>query len=169
MRNGARAALAVLAVGLGLCGAAVASDPTTRTWRKLAQVEDRYATFINQPGVAKKGDEYTVRLVVLYKPGAEVVGGKSVAWDEYPALTVNCMMIKAKRGVRIRHAVDGSVIARDDDETARLIDGGSNEDDIAKAKCDNQYSGKTFEFRDGSSWMKAARENMAYVARRAPK
>ncbi len=169
MRNGARVALAVLAVGLGLCGAADASDPATKTWRKLAQVEDRYATFINQPGVAKQGDEYTVRLVVLYKSGVESAGGKSVAWDEYPALTVNCMLIKARRGVRIRHAADGSVIARDSDESAHLIDGGSNEDDIAKARCDNQYSGKTFEFRDSSGWMRAARENMAYVARRAPR
>jgi hypothetical protein len=167
MSIGARAALAALAIGFCVCGQAGALDPATKSWRKLGQVEDRVATFINQPGIARDGDKYTVRLVVLYKNGA-TVGGKTVAWDEYPALTVDCTMAKARRGERIRHAADGSVIARDNDQTFRLFDGGSNEDDVAKAKCDNQWSGKTFEFRDGPKWMVEARQNMAYVANRAP-
>jgi hypothetical protein len=167
MSIGARAALAALAIGFGICGVANATDPATKTWRKLGQVEDKSATFLNQPGAAKQGDAYTVRLVVLYKNG-EIVGGKTVAWDEYPALTVNCMMAKAKRGERIRHAADGSVIVKDNDQSFRLFDGGSNEDDVAKAKCEDEWSGKTFEFRDGAKWMVEARQNMAYVANRAP-
>ena len=167
MSIGARAALAALAIGFCVCGSAGATDPATKSWRKLGQLEDRSATFINQPGVAREGDQFTVRLVVLYKNGA-MVAGKSVAWDEYPSLTVNCTMAKARRGRRIRHAADGAVIAKDDDQAFRLFDGGSNEDDVAKAKCENEWSGKTFEFKDGPSWMTAARQNMAYVANRAP-
>jgi hypothetical protein len=167
MSIGARAALAALAIGFGICGAASAADPATKTWRKLGQIEDKSATFLNLPGAAKQGDVYTVRLMVLYKNGV-TVGGNTVAWDEYPALAVNCMMAKARRGQRIRHAADGSVIARDDDQTFRLFDGGSNEDDVAKAKCENQWSGKTFEFKDSVKWMVEARQNMAYVANRAP-
>lgn len=168
MSIGARLALAALAAGFCLAGSAGAADPATKAWRKLGQFEDRTATFINQPGAAKQGDSYTVRLVVLYKNG-EAVGGKTVAWDEFPALTINCMLAKARRGQRIRHAADGSVIARDNDQTFRLFEGGSNEDDVARAKCDNRWSGKTYEFRDGANWMKAARQNMAYVANRAPR
>lgn len=167
MSIGARAALAALAIGFGICGSAGAADPATKSWRKLGQVEDKSATFLNLPGAAKEGDQYTVRLVVLYKSG-QTIGGKTVAWDEYPALTVNCMMAKARRGERIRHAADGSVIAKDNDPTFRLFDGGSNEDDVAKAKCENEWSGKTFEFKDSARWMIEARQNMAYVANRAP-
>jgi hypothetical protein len=167
MPIGARAALAALAFAFAASSAASA-DPATRSWRKLTQVEDKYATYVNLPGDPKAGAQYTVRLVVLYRPGTAAVGGKEVAYDEYPGLTVDCTMQKARRGVRLRHGADGTVVAKEDDETFRLFDGGSNEDDVAKARCDNTFTGKAFQVNDGPKWMAAARANMADVVRRAP-
>lgn len=168
MPIGARAALAALAFALAAAASAAAADPATKSWRKLTQVEDKYATYINLPGDPKAGAQYTVRLVVLFRSGAAAAGGKEVAYDEYPALTVDCTMQKAKRGVRLRHAADGSVIVKEDDETFRLFDDGSNEDDVAKARCSNEFPGKAFQVNDGPKWMVAARANMADVVRRAP-
>ena len=93
-----------LALGLSAC-ATTGDDRPTKSWRKISQVEQRFAIFLNEPGSPKTGDLVTFRLAYVYIPGEVTYQNKPVAWQEYAAMTVNCASQQLRAGPRTRYSL----------------------------------------------------------------
>ncbi len=160
------AAAAGLAALLGACSTleGMGGDKEsgfTKRWRKVGQVQNRFAIFVNEPGAPLDGDTVHFRMVFVYMPGAVKFEEKEVGWQEYSDVTVDCAGNRIRLGPRSRYAPDGAVIASDDDQTLAPINYGTAADDAARAKCKKDYWVGDYTFKDGPAWMEAARKHIA--------
>ncbi len=152
-------------MGAGLAGAllaACASMPGAEEagWRKLTQVEKRFAIFMDDPAPEPVDGLATFRLVYIYAPGAVKHEGQDVSWQEYSAMTINCAEDTVKVGPRTRYAPDGSVIASDDVQEFVAIIGPA----IVRAadlSCRGVAAPEQVILPDDADWREAARANIA--------
>jgi hypothetical protein len=157
-------ATAVLAIGLDGCatpGAPEGPAGATRTWRKITQVENRFAVFINEPGAARGGDLVTFRLVYIYAPGEVRFNDQIVGWQEYSAMTINCVTQEVKAGPRVRYAPDGKVMLSDDSQDFGPINADTAAADAARTRCSPDPAPGALRIPDGGKWMDAARKRLA--------
>lgn len=165
--RGAVPALGAALAGLCLSGCATqgaAEGPAgpTKAWRKIVQVENRFAVFINEPGAARQGDLATFRLAYVYAPGAVRFDDQAVGWQEYAAMTVNCVTREVRPGPRVRYAPDGKVLLSDDDQAFGAINPATVAEAAARARCDAPSpSPPATRIPDGRKWMDAARKRLA--------
>ena len=128
-------------------------------WRKLTQVEKRFAIFMEDPAPEPVAGLATFRFFYVYAPGAVQFEGQSVSWQEYSAMTVNCAEDTVKVGPRTRYAADGSVIASDDNqEFAPIIGPAVNR--AAEVSCKGVTMPQQVVIPDGPAWQDAARANI---------
>ena len=156
--------LAGAALGAGLLAACASTQggagEDAAAWRKLTQVDKRFAIFMNDPVPAPVDGLATFRFVYVYAPGAVEHEGREVSWQEYSAMTVNCAADTVKVGPRTRYAPDGSVIMLDDNQEFAAIIGPA----IAKAaavSCRGETAPEQVLIPDGPGWQEAARANIA--------
>jgi hypothetical protein len=162
-------AAAFAALAFGACAstptpvADAASGPAgdTASWRKLLQVEQRFAVFINEPGAPKTGDLVTFRLAYVYMPGQVMFDDREAGWQEYRAMTVDCAKNLVRAGPRTRYAPDGSVMMTDDSQTFDAINYGTAVEAAAIARCRGEFNGPAFSVKDGRNWLAAARKHIA--------
>jgi hypothetical protein len=150
----------VAALGLLPSCASVSGDPSLKAWRMVNQADKRFAVFVSEPGVREEALA-TFRMRFVYMPGEVKHEGKEVAWQEYPAMTVDCAKNTVRVGMRTRHAPDGAEIMSDDNQTFSEILVGTAADDAAKAKCKGVFWVGDVVFPEGPGWMDAARERIA--------
>ena len=158
--NGRLAACMLAGATLASACASMSSDSALQAWRKVGQVEQRFAVFVSEPGV-REDTLATFRMRFVYMPGEVKHEGKEVAWQEYPAMTVDCAKNTVRVGMRTRHAPDGAEIMSDDNQTFSEILVGTAADDAAKAKCKGVFWVGDVVFPEGPGWMDAARERIA--------
>lgn len=165
-------ALAVATAGLCLsgCATSVASGASgapegqagaTKTWRKILQVENRFAVFINEPGAPRQGDLVTFRLAYVYAPGEVRYNDQVVDWQEYSAMTLNCATHETKAGPRVRYAPDGKVMLSDDDQEFGPINADTAADAAARVRCTPASEPDAVRIPNGGKWMDAARRHLA--------
>ncbi len=143
------------------CASMPGGDKETQSWRMVLQSAKRFAVFVNDPGIEREGDQVTFRLAYVYMPGEVKHEDKEVAWQEYHAVTVDCAKNTVKLGSRTRIALDGSVIAQDDNQKFEPINWGTAVDDAARGKCKNDYWAGGVAFKANDRWMDAARKHIA--------
>ena len=124
----------VTALGLLPACASTGGDPSLKAWRMVNQADKRFAVFVSEPGVREEALA-TFRMRFVYMPGEVKHEGRDVAWQEYPAMTVDCAKNTVRVGMRTRYAPDGAEIMSDDNQTFSEILVGTAADDAAKAKC----------------------------------
>ena len=156
--------LAGAAIGLGLL-AGCASAPggageAAASWRKLTQVEKRFAIFMIDPAPAPVDGLATFRLAYVYAPGAVKHEGQEVSWQEYSAMTVNCAEDTVRVGPRARYAPDGSVINSDDNQAFSAIIGPAISR-AADVSCRGITAPQQVLVPDGPAWQDAARASIA--------
>ena len=154
----------ILAVDLGGCaseGGAPGRAGATETWRKITQVENRFAVFINEPGAARRGDLVTFRLVYIYAPGEVRFKDQVVGWQEYGAMTVNCATQSVKTGPRVRYAPDGKVMFSDDSQDFGPINADTAAADAARTRCSPDAAVDALRIPNGAKWMDVARNRLA--------
>lgn len=151
-------------VGLAGCastGLSTASDRTAVAWRKITQVDNRFAVFINEPGTPREGDLVTFRLAYIYAPGEVRFNDKVVGWQEYSAMTVNCATHELRPGPRVRYASDGSVMLSDDNQEFGEINPSTSADAAARVRCASETTADAVRIPDSPKWMDAARKHLA--------
>ncbi len=171
-----RGAYLLLAMTIGLTGlsgcastgGSTALDRTAVSWRKITQVENRFAVFINEPGAPREGDLVTFRLAYIYAPGEVRFNDKVVGWQEYTAMTVNCVTHELRPGPRIRYAPDGSVMLSDDNQEFGEINPSTAADDAARVRCAGETSANAVRIANGPKWMDVARKHLAETPAAAP-
>lgn len=153
--------------GCMLAGAVLASacattsgDPALQAWRKVNQVDKRFAVFVSEPGVREE-TLATFRMRFVYMPGEVQHEGADVAWQEYHAMTVDCAKNTVRVGPRTRYAPSGEAIVSDDDKTFDEILWGTAADDAARAKCKGDVWVGNVTFPEGPAWMDEARAHIA--------
>jgi hypothetical protein len=158
-------ALATAVAGLCLSGCATqaANGPAgaTKAWRKITQVEQRFAVFINEPGAARQGDLVTFRLVYIYAPGEVRFNNQVVGWQEYSTMTVNCATQEMKAGPRVRYAPDGKVMLSDDDQEFGPINADTAAADAARVRCMPDDAPDAGRISNSGRWMDVARKHLA--------
>ena len=168
-------AAAVLALGLGACAsqnASAAAVGATKTWRKITQVENRFAVFINEPGAGRVGDLVTFRLVYIYAPGEVRFNDQVVGWQEYSAMTINCATQEMKPGPRLRYAPDGKVMLSDDVQDFGPINPDTAAADAARVRCATDpataSASDLVRISNAGRWMDVARERLAAAPASSP-
>ncbi len=146
-------------VALGACASAPAREEAA-SWRKLTQVEQRFAIFMDNPATAPVDGLATFRFVFVYAPGAVEHEGREVSWQEYPAMTVNCAEETVKVGPRTRYAPDGSVIMSDDTQYYANIVGPAVLR-AAAVSCQGITEPQQVLIPDGPDWREVARAGIA--------
>lgn len=162
-------ALATAAAGLCLGGCATggahktseSASAATKSWRKITQVENRFAVFINEPGAARQGDLVTFRLTYVYAPGEVRYNDEVVGWQEYTAMQINCSANEMKPGPRIRYAPDGKIMLSDDNQDFGPINDETAAADAARVRCTPDAAPDAVRIPDGLKWMDQAREHLA--------
>ncbi len=156
--SGIMMAMGALAA-ISACASAPAGEGAG-AWRKLTQVEKRFAIFMNDPVPAPVDGIATFRFVYVYAPGAVQHEGHEVGWQEYSAMMVDCAQDKVKVGPRLRYGADGAVLTSDDNQEYADIIGPA----IARAaevSCKGITSPEQVLIPDGPGWRDAARVNIA--------
>ena len=166
MTRSAYLALAAAGLALSFGGCASQNGPktsarTTETWRKITQVENRFAVFINEPGEGRLGDLVTFRLVYIYAPGEVRFNDQVVAWQEYAAMTINCVTQEVRAGPRVRFAPDGKVMFSDDSQDFGPINADTAAADAARARCLPDPAPDAVRIPNSGKWMDAARQRLA--------
>ena len=172
MRHLALLALAAGVLALGACatsGGGPGKGGATASWRKVTQVEHRFAVFIDEPGAPRQGDLVTFRLAYIYAPGEvfwkanpdEEGRGKEVEWQEYTAMTVNCATHEMKPGPRVRYAPGGAVLLSDDSQDFGEIVAATAAEDAARVWCAAAPAPAADPIRNGPKWLDAARRHLA--------
>lgn len=150
----------VTALGLLPACASTGGDPSLKAWRMVNQADKRFAVFVSEPGVREEALA-TFRMRFVYMPGEVKHEGRDVAWQEYPAMTVDCAKNTVRVGMRTRYAPDGAEIMSDDNQTFSEILVGTAADDAAKAKCRGVFWVGDVVFPESPGWMEEARERIA--------
>ncbi|PKP80002.1 MAG: hypothetical protein CVT79_17060 [Alphaproteobacteria bacterium HGW-Alphaproteobacteria-18] len=153
---------AALGAGL-LAGCASAPGPVaegTASWRKLTQVEQSFAIFMENPAPAPVEGLATFRFVYVYAPGAVQHEGQEVSWQEYSAMTVNCAQDTVRTGPRLRYAPDGAVITSDENQEFADIIGPAIRR-AAGGACRGVTAPEQVLIPDGADWREAARASIA--------
>jgi hypothetical protein len=158
--NGRLTACMLAGVTLASACASVSGDSTLQAWRKVGQVEQRFAVFVSEPGV-REDTLATFRMRFLYMPGEVKHEGKEVGWQEYHAMTIDCAKNTVRLGPRTRYAPGGAEITTDDDQTFDEILFGTSADDAARAKCKGDFRAGDITFPEGAGWMDEARRHIA--------
>ena len=141
----------------GSAGASSGKTAATKTWRKITQVEQRFAVYINEPGAPREGDLVTFRLAYIYAPGEVRYNDEVVGWQEYSAMTVNCATQEVKAGPRVRYAPDGKVMLSDDGQDFGPINADTAAADAARVRCTPDAGADAERIPDGGKWMETAR------------
>jgi hypothetical protein len=169
------AAVAVAGVCLSGCASGGATEGApktmagpTKSWRKITQVEQRFAVFINEPGAARQGDLVTFHLVYIYAPGEVRFNDQVVGWQEYTAMTVNCATQEMKPGPRMRYAPDGKVMLSDDAQEFGPINADTAAADAARVRCAPDAARDAVRIPDGRKWMDLARKHLAEAPATSP-
>jgi hypothetical protein len=161
------------ALALGACASTAKEGPTdprlahaveagkTEAWRKVHQVEKRYAVYINEPGGVKDGDLVATRLVYVYMPGEVHFEGKEAAYQEYKSAVIDCAKGEVKLGRRVGFLADGKIFLDDDHPEFEEIAESSAIDDAARARCQNKYWVPADRVADGPNWFAEARKHVA--------
>ncbi len=150
----------VAGVTLASACASMSGDPALQAWRKVNQVDKRFAVFVSEPGV-REDTLATFRMRFVYMPGEVKHEGREMAWQEYSAMTVDCAKNTVRVGPRTRYAVDGEAFASDDDQTFGEVLWGTAADDAAKSKCKGVLWVGNVTFPEGPGWMDEARKHIA--------
>lgn len=158
--NGRLAACMLAGATLASACASMSSDSALQAWRKVGQVEQRFAVFVSEPGV-REDTLATFRMRFVYMPGEVKHEGKEVAWQEYHAMTIDCAKNTVRLGSRTRYAPGGAEVASDDDQTFDEILAGTSADDAARAKCRGDFWVGDITFPEGPGWMDDARKHIA--------
>ena len=79
--NGRLTACMLAGATLASACASMSGDSTLQAWRKVGQVEQRFAVFVSEPGV-REDTRATFRMRFVYRPGEGKHEGKEVAWQE---------------------------------------------------------------------------------------
>lgn len=151
---------AALGVSALLAGCASMPGKEDAGWRKLTQVEKRFAIFMSDPAPEPVDGLATFRLVYIYAPGAVKHEGQEVSWQEYSAMTVNCAEDTVRVGPRTRYAPDGSAMGSDDNQEFSSIIGPAIVR-AADASCKGVTTPEQVILPDGADWREAARANIA--------
>ncbi|MFZ4685903.1 MAG: hypothetical protein ACOYMK_09825 [Hyphomonadaceae bacterium] len=158
--NGRLTACMLAGATLASACASMSGDSTLQAWRKVGQVEQRFAVFVSEPGV-REDTLATFRMRFVYMPGEVKHEGKEVAWQEYHAMTIDCAKNTVRLGSRTRYAPGGAEITTDDDQTFDEILFGTSADDAARAKCKGDFRVGDITFPEGPGWMDEARKHIA--------
>jgi hypothetical protein len=166
MTRPALLALAAPIFALVLGGCASQNAPqgpagATKTWRKITQVENRFAVFINEPGASRQGDLVTFRLIYIYAPGEVRFNDQVVGWQEYSAMTINCATQEMKAGPRLRYSPDGKVMLSDDTQEFGPINADTAAADAARVRCMPDPGPDALRIPNGGKWMDLARVHLA--------
>jgi hypothetical protein len=126
-------------------------------WRRLVQVDNRFAVYIRHPGEPLQDDRATFHLSYVYQPGVVFWEDREVAWQEYVAMTVDCRTGEVRAGLRRRFGPDGAMIYSDEDRAFAPINEGTAVEAAANARCNNAWPQDRADIPDGADWMGEAR------------